>query len=105
MTSGNGEGSPSRIGVTFEDIVWSEEPPLRDLPLWDRNITTVKLLLENGGIPSNIIDIDYAQRIPSAYDFDGVPVEFLPHWTFYKVGELSIDLPPTDAETLQSDVE
>lgn len=105
MTAGIGEGSQN-VKRTYEDIFWySDRPYIKDSSLWERNIATLKLLLESNGIPIDFIDNDYARGLPTKYDFDGIDVEFFPHWGRYRVGELWFNEPPLDPDTLASDLE
>lgn len=89
---------------TFDDVRWSEQQQLNNPDLWERNVTTVRTLFENGGVPIKIVESDMYPAVPMTYDFDGVLVEFLPHWGYYKVGELCFTVPATDADTLRADL-
>ena len=89
---------------TFEDVRWPEQRQLRDPVLWERNVATVRTLFESGGVPLKIVENDTYPAMPMTYDFDGVHVEFLPHWGYYKVDELCFSVPAIDAETLRADI-
>ncbi|GEM_PF-3514609 len=88
---------------SYDDIEWHGGPSLHDTELWERNLGVIRLLLENGGVPGRIIDNDSANNIPAEYDFDGLTVEFLPHWGFYQVGSLYLRT-PDGAGTLEEDI-
>jgi hypothetical protein len=89
---------------TFEDISWTGSTILRDENLLRRNINAMKMLLEAGAEPTEVIDNDYASNIPKTYEIGDVEIGFLPHWGFYEAGGLSLGV-PEDQETLLTDIE
>lgn len=84
----------------FAQIVWGE-PLLRDHQAWQSNVKVVEMLCQKGivtewltGRPGK----DGYIKIPYRYQIDGVAVEFLPHWGFFTVGGVSLNVPSTEYE-------
>ena len=89
-----------KVPKTLDDIEWTGEGSIADKKLWAKNVKVVGLLLKIG-TPTKVIKTDIAKNIPITYDINGLPVEFLPHWSFYSVNSINLNVPSTEEEILQ----
>ncbi len=85
---------------TLDDIEWKSEGSLSNEDQWVKNVTVIGLLLKIG-TPTEVIENDDAKNIPKTYDVDGLPIEFLPHWGFYSVNGINLNVPSTEEEILR----
>lgn len=66
---------------------------------WKKAVSTVTLLctyleVVRWAVPSN----SGYEHMPHFYNCEGVEVQFLPHWGFYSVGGISLNLPKSDQD-------
>ena len=77
------------------------EPSLRDLKQWAHNVGIVALLCGLGTV-TEWLDGSYKKdtytHIPYKYEIDEIKIEFLPHWGFYKVGGMNLDVPAGETD-------
>lgn len=75
-------------------IIWPTRPVLRDEKTWAENVATVELLCGLGEVTEWQEHPGYP-HMPYIYNVDGVNILFLPHWGFYSVGGVNLDIPRT----------
>lgn len=101
--SGEQNGTEAAEVSDFNSIVWRGGAALKDAEMWERNRGVMRMLFQ-AGTPSGFIENDYSPKIPKEYTVDGIKIEFLPHWGFYKVSGLALDVPASE-EDIGKDVE
>ncbi|MEK7096181.1 MAG: hypothetical protein AAB896_02755 [Patescibacteria group bacterium] len=77
---------------SFEEILWTGRHITEDGEFVERSLDFMRTLLSEG-IVTGVIDNDYAANLPIRYHVQGVSVEFLPHWGFYRAGDMSLTVP------------
>jgi hypothetical protein len=88
-------------------IEWPETPALRDIREWERNVEVVKILCRLGSVTewfNGTNNVDKYTHMPYRYNIQGVEVEFLPHWGYYVVGGIQLNIPNYDT-TVRSAVD
>jgi hypothetical protein len=88
----------------FSQIVWGK-PLLRDLQVWQANIKVVEMLCKTCTVTEWLFGKpgkDGYIKFPYRYQIDGVDIEFLPHWGFYTVGGVNLNVPSTQYELNQA---
>jgi hypothetical protein len=81
----------------FSQIVWGN-PQLRDQKVWEANVKVVEMLCQTGAVSvwqEGQPGKDGYIKMPYHYDVEGVDVQFLPHWGFYTVGGIDLNVPET----------
>lgn len=80
----------------IEGIQWPEPPLLEDLERWNDNREVVRMLCCYAEIIhwyNGKVDKDIYLRIPDKYFIRSVCIEFLPHWSYYRVGGIELSIP------------
>jgi hypothetical protein len=80
-------------------------PTLRDANAWNRNVEVVRLLCGIAHVTRWFSkannETDYP-NVPYEYVIDEVSISFLPHWGFYKVGDVALNLPTCEQDVLDA---
>src|SRR6266566_2771281 len=74
--------------LTYEEIVWVPNSPLRDSNLWERNKLIVKELVEMDDV--SIVEIrerssGCGKDVPTKYKINDLVVDYQPNWNFYQI--------------------
>jgi hypothetical protein len=80
----------------LDQIEWPEVPGLSDHREWERNVEAVKMLCRLGSVTewvNGTKNVDTYTHMPNRYSIQGVEVEFLPHWGYYEVGGIRLNVP------------
>lgn len=86
----------------YDAIIWSDHLAIGDQALLEENRRVVQLLCDVAQVTKWLTNDRYP-NIPDIYDVQGVEIQFLPHWDFYSVGGINLNL-PTSAQDIQRDV-
>lgn len=93
------------VDTIISDIDWGESPALRDPVQWEKALSTVKMLCGLGEVTRWLRrdrhETDYP-NMPYHFDIKGVRVEFLPHWGFYSVCGISLNIPDSEDDVLEA---
>lgn len=98
MSKGLNEGL--KVPSTFEDIKWKNSEVLADKDLLASNRKLIRDLLTVGSV-IKAINNDSAENVPRVYNVDGIEVEFLPHWGFYRVGNFNLQQATSQEQILE----
>jgi hypothetical protein len=74
--------------LTYDEISWEPNSPLRDTNLWERNKLIVKELVERDDV--EIVEIrerssGCGKDVPTKYKIDGLVIDYQPNWNFYQI--------------------
>lgn len=90
----------------FKEIEWPERVALVYAKEMEKNRKFVEMLCKLGSVTEWLNGVkgrDGYTHMPSKYKVEGVAVEFLPHWGFYKLeGKISLEIPTSEADLLKA---